>query len=583
MGAKIAARIDLSKLIFLILLYLFIYFPVYWLVNTSFKGPQEWAARPPTIIPREPTLNNYVAQFVQLPIEFGSWYASYRPSITFITNSIAIVSLAIALTIIFALYLTYLATKHSGPLTRLYPSLVLIDAVPKISIGIGFLFLFNLVRLYDTYLGLSLVYFGEVIGLAVIILLLFYRRIPRDVEESIRLSGVGRIRAFLININDNCRTAMILVVFIAFVLSWQDFTYALLLTNFRTTATVWLASLTHEIGELFGMRSALSILIAIPAVLITLLFSSKITEYYPAIQFSEIEPPLASDKSRKMGVRQWLPGLPQLAILLFLLVAPLVMVLSYWAFTSPSLPLPDRLLIQLVKYWQALTSNNFLASITRTFLLVSYTLVAAIAAGLALAYFVIFHPSGGWTRHVAVFLIPAFIPTVVSGYIFRILFYPSGPVETIASFIGLGGINWLADPNGAFFAIAVANIWSNLPFSLLLIFGAARTIQPEYIKASSVMGAGALTTMLRVVIPSLKKYILIAVLIISIHSFELLDIPFIMTAGGPGRATQTVSLHIYWDGIRTGDSLYATATSAIVAAIQIVFTILLLRLIRRAE
>lgn len=543
----------------------------------------EWAARPPTLYPHQFTWNNYLAQFVQLPLEAGAWYAAYAPPLKYLFNSSVVVSLAILLTLAVSLYLSYSMVKMRGISAKLYGSLILVDAIPRITMATGFLLLFTIfLRLYDTYLGLSIAYMGEVLGLSMLLLVLFYRRVSPDIEESMRLAGCSETKAYLLNVFNNCKTALVLVIFFTFMFSWQDFTYALLLTNFNTTATVWLSALTHEVGELFGMRSALSMLIAIPALAATWALSSKMTEYYPVLIFSEFEAERRdiNQIARKLRFRRRIAHLPGLLIYAVLLPAPLAMVLGYWLVVS-SVSIADGLHALLRSYNIVLSDPAFINSLYRTSLIVIITLAALCLLGLLTIYFLTFDRSRRWRGHLTLLTIPAFVPPIVSGYAFRIIFYPDGPAESIASLLGIGKINWLADPYWAFIAVVIANLWSSLPTVLLLLYGAARTVPEEAVRVATSLGASNMTILRTIVVPYVWKYLLFAALLVSIHTFELMDIPFIMTYGGPGDATRTVSLQIYLAGIKGGSYSYLSASSAIVALIQGAFAIFALSRIRR--
>ncbi|MEM4417733.1 MAG: sugar ABC transporter permease, partial [Nitrososphaerota archaeon] len=164
----------------------------------------------------------------------------------------------------------------------------------------------------------------------------------------------------------------------------------------------------------------------------------------------------------------------------------------------------------------------------------------------------------------------------------RIIFYPSGPVETLLAGLGLPSIRWLADPTGSLLAVTMANIWSSLPFAILVMYGGARTINRELWMSSLVSGAGRLRTFFTIIVPQLKRYVILVGLLVSIHTFEIFDIPYIMTFGGPGNATETVSFFIYTNALRAGDIPYMSALSVITGLIQLGFTLVMLKLIRRA-
>jgi len=570
---------DLPAITLIALLFLFIYIPFAWTVSTSFKSPQEWAARPPAFIPTNPTLINYIVQFTPLPWEvYGSWYGAYGSAAPFLLNSLIVTGMTLLAVAFLSITITYLS-KTSSLVDRLSPTLVFVDAIPKIAIAVGFLWLFTFLRgFYDSYQGLSLAYIAETIGLSLVAVRLFYDRIPRDIEESMLLNGYGRLRAYLSNLIGNCRTGIALMLFLTFILSWQDFTYALILTNFRSTTTVRLASFTHEVGELFGPRAALATLIATPSILLTILLFSRLREYYPALQLYEtVQRPMSQGRDLKSGVKDGL----FLILYILLLVVPFAMTAFYWIMLPSPTPLPERLAAQSFKYFEALSRSSYYLAISRTWVLTGLTLLATLAAGLLVAYLTIFRGER-WGRYIfPAMMIPLFIPPIVSGYTFRILFYPSGPVESFIEGLGLESPNFLADPLGAFLGVTAANIWSSIPFAILVMYGGGRTVNKELWMSSIVMGAGPLRTFFTIVIPQLRRYLLLVALLVSIHTFEIFDIPYIMTFGGPGNSTETVSLYIYSNGLRAGDMPYASALSVITGFIQIIYTLALLRLIRR--
>jgi multiple sugar transport system permease protein len=571
---------DLPAITLVAILLLFIYVPFVWTVSTSFKGPQEWAVRPPTLIPSNPTLANYMVQFMPLPREvYGSWYEAYGSAVPFILNSLIVSGMTVLAVAFLSITITYLS-KTSSLVDRLSPTLVFIDAIPKITVAVGFLWLFTVLRgLYDSYQGLSFAYIAETIGLSLVALRLFYDRIPMDIEQSMMLNGYGRFRAYLSNLLGNCRTGLALMLFLTFILSWQDFTYALILTNFRSTTTVRLASFTHEVGELFGPRAALAILIALPSLVLTTLLWSRLREYYPAVQLYEYT------VRQKFSRRGWAHILMDgLFLILYglLLVVPFAMTAFYWVLAPSPTPLVDRLVAQLLKYWDAVTRSAYYLALSRTWAISGLTLLATSAAGLLVAYLTVFRGER-WGRYIfPLMMIPLFIPPIVSGYTFRILFYPSGPVESFISGIGLRTTSLLADPMGAFLGVTAANIWSSTPFAVLIMYSGGRTVNQELWMSSIVMGAGRLRTFFTVVVPQISKYLLLVALLVGIHTFEIFDIPYIMTFGGPGTATETASFYIYTNGLRAGDLPFASALSVITGLIQIIFTLTLLRLIRKA-
>jgi ABC-type sugar transport system permease subunit len=146
----------------------------------------------------------------------------------------------------------------------------------------------------------------------------------------------------------------------------------------------------------------------------------------------------------------------------------------------------------------------------------------------------------------------------------------SGYANTLLSFFGVSPIPWLDDIWWARVSVGLLIFWAWLGFNMLIMLAGLQAIPPEVIEAARVDGAGRIQTFRKIIVPLLRPQIIFSVTLSIIGTFQLFTEPFILTNGGPARATQTPVLEI-WNNtfgyLRVG---YAAALSYVFLAIIIV-------------
>jgi multiple sugar transport system permease protein len=145
------------------------------------------------------------------------------------------------------------------------------------------------------------------------------------------------------------------------------------------------------------------------------------------------------------------------------------------------------------------------------------------------------------------FLTPMMILPVVVGYIFWMLFQSSGPVNQILAFI-LGpdtALEWFRSAPLAVLAVIITEVWHWTPLFFLILLSGLNAVPENPVRAAVILGANPRQVFWRVVMPSLKPVIIVAFVIRAMEIIKLFDEVFMLTRGGPGSATETVSLYIY--------------------------------------
>jgi multiple sugar transport system permease protein len=233
------------------------------------------------------------------------------------------------------------------------------------------------------------------------------------------------------------------------------------------------------------------------------------------------------------------------------------MSVSHWVVTQPGVYFNG-----FANFSNLFGSTEFGAAvwITALYLVLSTVLMLALAFAFALA---LANPgSSGLVR--AVIVMPLVIPPVVAGFTWRFLL--NGEIGFIGAFLlpMMGAkINLLADPAGALFSIVVADVWSRTPFMFLIFLAALQSIPRDYYEAVRLDGATRLQEFRLVTLPLMKGAVAVALLFRVIDALNTFELIYVMTKGGPGRATQTLSL-LGWKTAFQGFDLGGAAALGVV-------------------
>ena len=186
-------------------------------------------------------------------------------------------------------------------------------------------------------------------------------------------------------------------------------------------------------------------------------------------------------------------------------------------------------------------------------------------------------------------LIPWALPTALIGLAWAWIFNDQfGVVNDILLRLGLidTGINWLGDPILAMIAVIVADVWKTTPFISILLLAGRQSIPDDLYEAHAIDGATAWQSFWRITMPLLMPQILIAVLFRFAQAFGIFDLIAVMTGGGPGGATEVVSLYIYSTVMRYLDFGYGAAlvvVTFLLLVLAVAIASFLLNRIRKAQ
>lgn len=156
-----------------------------------------------------------------------------------------------------------------------------------------------------------------------------------------------------------------------------------------------------------------------------------------------------------------------------------------------------------------------------------------------------------------VFLLPMMITPVGVAYMFRMLTdTDKGPFEPIWQGLGLGFYSWVTDPWGARVAVMIGDIWQWTPFIFIVLLAALESQAVEPFEAAIVDGANRWQIFRYITLPAILPVSLTVVLIRMIEAFKIIDLPNVLTNGGPGTATESLTLQAFvtWRTLDLGGS-----------------------------
>ncbi|MFZ1947527.1 MAG: sugar ABC transporter permease [bacterium] len=208
--------------------------------------------------------------------------------------------------------------------------------------------------------------------------------------------------------------------------------------------------------------------------------------------------------------------------------------------------LPSRF-VGAANYKRLLADHNFWRSLRFTLLFVAVSVPLELALGVIFA--LILNEKlrlRGLLR--AAVLIPWAVPTVVAARTWELIYnYSYGLANWLAVGTGLAAepLNWLGTAASAFSALVVADVWKTTPFVAIIVLAGLQTVPEEIYEQAKVDGARLHQRFFKITLPVLKPVIAVALVFRTIDAVRVLDLIYVVTGGGPGGATTSMSLYGY--------------------------------------
>jgi len=292
------------------------------------------------------------------------------------------------------------------------------------------------------------------------------------------------------------------------------------------------------------------------------------------------------------GFRQTLPPaaflMPAALVLLFFMAFPMVrsIVLSFQSWNGMSPPVWAG----IGNYVALFGDRVFRIALWNTAYFTVVTVVLQTTIPLLIANML---NSGvcGSTFFRTLYFMPVIISLAISGLLWAMIYEPNfGVLNEFLRSVGAGGLTqlWLADRATVMPSIIVVSIWQSLGFYLVIYFAALQNIPKELYEAATIDGANAWHRLIHVTVPMLRPVMVLVIVLNTINGIKVFDQIWVMTAGGPNHASDTLGTYLYSTSFGAMGSSnpqlgYATAIAMVILAISFVLSVIQIRLGRRRE
>ena len=276
-------------------------------------------------------------------------------------------------------------------------------------------------------------------------------------------------------------------------------------------------------------------------------------------------------------------AIPALAFYGFSVVAPSVRG-AFLAFTNWDGLSRDSDFVGFDNFVRIFTTTSSLEALKMTLIFAFAITVLQNGIGLLLALGV---NSGLKSQNLlrVVFFAPVVITPVVVAYLWKFMLTPNGPVNGALAAVGLGDAapSWLGDPTWAAVSIVMMVVWQHAGYSMVIYIAGLQSIPQELSEAAAVDGAGAWRRFWSVTWPLLAPATAINVMLTIIGGLKMFTEVYVLTAGGPGGATETLSTLLYKSAFSFNEFGYGISLALVLALVVGVFSVAQQGLARRTS
>lgn len=205
------------------------------------------------------------------------------------------------------------------------------------------------------------------------------------------------------------------------------------------------------------------------------------------------------------------------------------------------------------KFWIAMKNSLFYAVLTVPTLVISALVISAVLANK-------FRNGFGQTSRIVLYL-PTMVSMILVGSVFFFIFASGedGLVNTVLGWFGIPRQNWLGQRSTAMPVVAFVFLWKSLGYQIVYFYAGIMDIPRDYYEAARIDGASPFQQFIHITIPILKPILYMVLVSLVLGAFQTFDIPYAMTAGGPGNATLLPGYHIYLYAFQSRRMGYASA------------------------
>lgn len=280
----------------------------------------------------------------------------------------------------------------------------------------------------------------------------------------------------------------------------------------------------------------------------------------------------------------WLFLSPAFIFILFANIYPIfyTFIISFFKFNR-LIPGSVPVFYGINNYIEIIKDPLVRSSILKTLYFVGATVAAEFIIGMLLALLITTSLRGmEYLR--GFFLVPLMMTPVVAGTLWRTLFDPMhGPINYFLQLVGISSQDFLGSATRALPSIMAVEVWQATPVVLFILAAGIQALPVDIYKSAAVDGASKWQVFTRITLPLLKPVFFVALLLRIMDAFKVFDTIYTMTYGGPGKATELISMMIYKEGLKYFKIGRASALSVMFLIIIFLISINFLRRIQKKE
>ncbi len=289
------------------------------------------------------------------------------------------------------------------------------------------------------------------------------------------------------------------------------------------------------------------------------------------------------------GFRKWLrTNIPSYLFILPALLLYAVFVLYpfvntiYYSLTDWDGAQPVKNFIGLANFARLIQDPLMWLSLKHNLIWIAVGTLTPVVVGLVVATLV----SGGGVRGRVVFRTIYFMPVVLAGVVVGMvwswIYHPLfGPINTVLKAVGLGSLarGWLGDLNLALYALLLAAFWAYWGFCFVILLAALQNVDMELHDAAKIDGANPFQRFMNVTVPQLRPVLTMLTAYTLIGGFNVFDIVYIMTKGGPANATEVLATYTYHMAFKQNQVAYGATLTLVITVLSMLasYTFITLR------
>ena len=290
---------------------------------------------------------------------------------------------------------------------------------------------------------------------------------------------------------------------------------------------------------------------------------------------------------RRRIFRQIEPALyigPAILVLVLILIYPLGyslwLAFHKWTLRTFRQGVPS---VGFENFSDLLHSGDFIEALTTTATFMAFAIALEFLLGMGLAL-LLDQKLKGQRLFRSLILLPMMCTNVVIGLTWRLMYnYEYGVINYFLNLFGFDSVAWLSEISVVMLSVILVDVWNTTSFVALLLLAGLQALPEEPFEAARIDGASAWQRFLYLTLPLLRPAILVALLWRVIDTFRIFDVIYLLTAGGPARKTETVSIYVYRYGFKLFDLGFAAAASYLMILIMLILAVFLTNMIGRSS